>query len=165
MNSKKQFTHYCPLWFLILLSIGSVFLLAFYFHVAILIVAIIINALAWGTGYQMKIDLSEKKFQDSFIVLGVKRSGTIVSFQSIDCIFITREQQTHSYRTKGVHREASWSEYTAIILFGDGQDCALFTETDLQLLLEKLKPWANFCQVKVESRVKSDSYWIDMSQV
>ncbi len=156
---------YFPLWLNIFCVVASLFALKFYFNYFVLAGSVSANILLWSTRYKTIIDLNKKLFTDYFSLAGLKFNLQQFQFEKIDRIFITKEKITHAYRSRGVHRDAVWVEYTATLLFQNGHTEEIISGNERDIILSKIKGFSELCSIGIESRTTDDWHWIDLSKI
>ncbi|MFM8850605.1 MAG: hypothetical protein ACKOE5_09440 [Cytophagales bacterium] len=165
MDSKKSFSisdYYIPIWFLVLITIGSVVSLVLIPNFILATVLLAVCGALWTTKCYTSIDLNEHVFSDYLFFAGVKLNNTTIKFKELNRIFITKEKITHAYRSRGSFRDASWMEYTAQLIFDGSKTVPLWTDTDREECIAKAKKLAKVCSIDLEMRTQENWYLINL---
>lgn len=128
-------------------------------------ILILVFPIIVSTQYVTKIDLKEKVYSDYLSFLGLHLKKETKNFHNVDRIIITKENFAQTINTRAQSRQINWSDYTGTLIFDDNGKLDLLTRSDKKELLNGLKEFVEFLDVKIEDRTTYQCYWIDIEKI
>jgi hypothetical protein len=115
------------------------------------------------TNYVSLIDLSERRYDDFVSFLGLKINRETNQFTEVKKIVITKSRNAQRLNSRIQSRQLNWSDYTATLIFDNG-NLDMITRNSKKELLTELKEFSDFIDVQVEDHTTGQEYVVDMSR-
>jgi len=129
------------------------------------VLLILMGAAILTTKYVTEIDLNENVYHDYISMIFIPLDKESKQFNALDRIVIAKGDYAQTVNTRAQSRQFEFTDFTATLVFDDGDTLDLLTKNSKKELVVGLKEFVDFLQVGVEDRSGRDFYWVDMSKV
>jgi hypothetical protein len=117
------------------------------------------------TYYVTKVDRGNGRYSDYLFLLGLQLNKEESRFSSVQKIIITKSKFAYNASTRSRQRDVNYTDFTARLIFADGRELDVLSNTSKRELLKKLVGLAAYLQVEVEDHCSNDVFLIDLERV
>ena len=129
------------------------------------IIAVIVAVIVLKTDYVTDIDLKDRCITDFISVVGYPVGKEEIRFNQVDKVIITKGDFAQKRHPATQDRQRNWVDFTASLLFDNGQMFDLLTRTDKKKLIIGILEYIKLFQVPVEDHTTDSPYIIDLKKV